>query len=160
MNHDFNYSPTFLYGVNSSLDYYHNRFEYHKGLYIKQLEKLKEMESPDKDPICVKTFELKYLDHPKDKADFYTKITSYIEENQSEYWIFSHTEDLMEGQCDDPYSDYSEVVLVVKVFAVILDEKVLLDSDVYKDQIKKMQTCLVELEAAKRDFVNFIKEYK
>lgn len=160
MKHNFDFTPTFLGSVGSSMEYYHNEFIRWKQAYIEELKRLKEMENPQHDPVCVKTFELKEFDHPRTKARFYGQIDAYIKHNHSATWVYSHIEESIEEVYADQWDDYPENVLTVKVYALLKDKNTVVNSGVYKAQVKLVQECLVKIEESKERFVEYMQKEK
>ncbi|UUW39874.1 hypothetical protein VP14_187 [Vibrio phage VPMCC14] len=156
---NFNFLPIFLKGNGSEMDYYHGEFIRWRGHYETELNKLREMENPRFEPQIVRTWELPTDRlHPRYKANLYTQIDAYIKKNQSSTWVFSHIEEDMEERYIDSWDDYPDEIMVVSLYAILKDKNTIVNSDVYKQQVKTVQEMLDKLEEAKERFIKYMKE--
>ena len=158
---DFDFGPTFLHGVGSSMDCYHWEFIRWKKHYEEELNKLREMRNPRHEPQVIRTWELPTdQSHPRHKAKLYSQIDAYIKKNQSSTWVFSHIDEDVEERYQNSWDDYPDDIMVVTLFAILKDKNTILHSDVYKQQVKIVQDMLDKLEEAKKRFINYMKECK
>lgn len=162
---DYDYSPTFLGGVGSILEYRHKCFLQARDHYIQLLNEVRTFESEShNEPVCVKTFSknLGHDDcfdsyHPRHKARFYSEIEAYIKKHSSVDWVFAHVEeDVVEHP--DPYDDYSEYELQAKIFATIKQKATLEQQETYKGLVKQLESAFEELEESKAEFIQAVKD--
>lgn len=159
--HNFDYAPTFLGKVGSPLEYYHSEFIRWKQNYIEELEALREMETVKHEPTLVKSWRLLVDEtHPRTKADFFSRIDSYIKHNQSNMWVYSHIEESVVEEYESSWDDYTTEYTVYDLYAVIKDKETVVNGDAYKAQIAQVQMCLDELEKAKSLFIEHMKTIK
>lgn len=154
MTKEYDYAPTFLGGIGSILQHLHSDYLLAKSSYKECLEELRAMEDIKKDEILVKSWseDLFSLSDPRDKAELYKQISEYIKTNSSEDWVFSRLEEEEETEYDH-YDDYPTEVVVFNLYAYIKTEDSLKNTDVYKQQVKRVEFNLKRLKEAEEDFL-------
>ena len=161
MEKEFDYSPTFLGGVSSILNHYYGEFSRAKDMYISCLEELRELSSPKKDEVLVKSWrsDIYNMNDPQSKALFYSGIANYIKENSSDDWVFSRTEEYTTEEYIDAYDDYTTEFHNLDLYVYLKTKDSLINSDVYKDKVKYLESLNEQLELSKQRFLKEASDY-
>lgn len=157
MEKEFDYSPTFLGGLGSVLDYKHRAYLSLKSRYEECLSELREMSCVKKEAIVVNSWteNMYSFDDPFVKLRVYKQITGYINLHSSEDWEFSHIEE--EEWEDFEYSDSPPKEMVtLNLFAFVKKEDSLKGTQVYKETLHCLELLLKELKDSEESFIEEI----